>query len=417
MHTAFAARAPWGQVVGLSLDQLVAWGAFYYSYSILALPMARDLGVAASTVAAAFSGSLLVSAVLAPRVGQLMDRHGARPVLLLGAVLGPLALGGIATASGVLPLLLLFAGLGVAQALSLYEPAFRAIVGWFPAARQRSRALLVLTSVAGFASAIFLPLTAFLFGRFGWRGAVLVLAALAASVTLPIRLWLPCTTPSAQHPAPLGGSFGKTRAFAATLGAGFAIQAFAATGATLCLVWLLVERGQTLEAAAAVAGLAGASQVPGRLLLSSLSGVLSTEVRLPALLVIQAGAVLGIATLTGPPRVACVMAFGAAAGVMTLERAAVVIEWFGRASFGAGSGQLAASCSFARASAPFAIELLHGSFSYAVVLGILSACLLVSGGLIGLATRAQRSRSCDDGIVLPPKQKTATSSAISINIE
>jgi MFS family permease len=388
MQTEPAGGRPWAAVVGLSLDQLVAWGALYYSYGVLAVPIARDLGVPTSTVAAAFSISLLVSSLLAQRVGQQMDREGARPVLLYGAVVGPLALAGLAAVHRELPLLLMFVGLGVAQAFSLYEPAFRAIVDWFPAPRQRSRALLVLTSVAGFASTVFLPLTAFLLEGFGWRIAVLILAATAAVVMLPIRLLLPRTSPRSRPRQPLS-PVGRIPS-AGLLSAGFALQAFAATGATVCLVWQLVERGVALEVAAALAGLAGAAQVPGRLLLSPLSKVLSTELRLPSLLVLQAAGLVGIAVLNGPGLVVAVVIFGAAAGVMTLERAAVVVEWFGRESFGAGSGQLASSALFARAGAPFAVELLHGSLSYAGVLGLLAACLLIGGALIALATRARR---------------------------
>lgn len=388
MQTAPAGGAPWAAVVRLAIDQLVAWGALYYSYSVLAVPISRDLGVPTSTVAAAFSISLLVSSLLARRVGQLMDRDGARPVLLCGAVLGPLALGALATARGELPLFLIFAGLGVAHALSLYEPAFRAIVEWFTDARQRSRALLVLTSVAGFASTVFLPLTALLLDRFGWRTAVLVLAASAAAVMLPIRLLLP-PAPRARHHEPRLSSVGRASS-ARLLSAGFALQAFAATGATVCLVWHLVERGETLAVAAALAGLAGAAQVPGRLLLSPLSNALPTEIRLPSLLVIQAGALIGIAVLTGPALVIAVMTFGAAAGVMTLERAAVVLEWFGRESFGARSGQLAAGSLFARAAAPFAIELVRGSLGYARALGVLAVCLAIGSALLVVATRARR---------------------------
>jgi hypothetical protein len=121
-----------------------------------------------------------------------------------------------------------------------------------------------------------------------------------------------------------------------------------------------------------------------------LSTVLHTEIRLPSLLVIQACALVGIAVLTGPALIVAVMLFGAAAGVMTLERAAVVIEWFGRESFGTGNGQLASSSLLARAGAPFAIELLHGTFSYGGVLGLLAACLMVGSALIAFATRARR---------------------------
>jgi MFS family permease len=389
MQTASARRAPWGAVVGLSIDQLVAWGTLYYSYSVLAVPIARDLGVSTSTVAAAFSISLLVSSLLARRVGQVMDRDGARPILLYGSLFAVLALAGLATVQRAVPLFLGFAGLGVAQAFCLYEPAFRAVVEWFPVARQRGRALLVLTAVAGFASTIFLPLSAFLLDRFGWRTAVLLLAVLLAGVSLPVRLRLPRASPrSPQHESL--STFVESATSVRLLGAGFALQSFAATGATVCLVWHLVERGETLGVAAALAGLAGAAQVPGRLLLSPLSNALPTEVRLPSLLAVQGGALLGIAVLTGPALVVAVMTFGASAGVMTLERAAVVIEWFGRDSFGARSGQLASSSLFARATAPFVIELARGSFGYVRALVGLTACLLLGSALLIGATRARR---------------------------
>jgi MFS family permease len=351
--------------------------------------MAHDLAVSTSTVAAAFSVSLLMGSLLARRIGLLMDRDGARPVLLCGAILGPLALAGLAIVQGTTMLLVIFAALGLAQALSLYEPAFRAVVEWVPDARQRSRALLVLTALAGLASTIFLPLTAFLHAGWGWRTALLVLATTVALVTLPIRLLLPRKSPRARDDLLSACRVAATTSVS-LLSAGFAVQAFAATGATVCLVWQLVERGETLQVAASLAGLAGASQVPGRLLLSPLSRVLTTAVRLPALLIVQAGALVGIATLSGPGLVACLVTFGAAAGVMTLERAAVVIEWFGDARFGAGSGQLASTSLFARAGAPFAIELLHGQLAYARVLELLAACLVLGSALIGIATKGQR---------------------------
>jgi predicted MFS family arabinose efflux permease len=246
----------------------------------------------------------------------------------------------------------------------------------------------VLTSVAGFASTVFLPVTALLLERFGWRTAVLILAVSAAVVMLPIRLLLP-HAPAARHHDPVLSSVDRASS-ARLLSAGFAIQAFAATGATVCLVWHLVERGETLAVAAALAGLAGAAQVPGRLLLSPLSHALPTEVRLPSLLVVQAGALIGIAVLTGPALAVAIMTFGAAAGVMTLERAAVVIEWFGRESFGARSGQLASSSLFARAAAPFAVELVRGSLDYARALGVLAVCLTLGSALLVAATRARR---------------------------
>jgi MFS family permease len=387
------ARRPWAAVIGLSLDQVVAWGALYYAYSVLSVPMARDLAVPTTTVAAAFSGSLLISSMLATRVGRLLDRRGARPVLVYGGLIAPLALGGLALVDGVPRLLFMFAALGVAQALSLYEPAFRAIVDWFPDTQARSHALLVLTAIGGFASTVFLPLTAVLHDWIGWRPTVVILATLTAVVTIPIRLSLPRrAAPSspavrAKPHTPIDGSPNTTRLL---LSGGFALQSFAATGAMLCLVWQFVERGETLAAAASLAGLAGGAQVPGRLLLSCVSNIVATEVRLPLLFVLQGVALAAVALLSGPVLILAVVTFGATAGVMTLERAAVVLEWFGRDAFSTASGQLATATLFARAAAPFAVEVMHGNLNYATVLQILSLGVLIGGVVVGLAIRSRR---------------------------
>jgi len=380
----------WAAVVGLSADQLVAWGVLYYAYSVLSAPIARDLGVSSRVVAGAFSGTLLVSGLLTRPIGRVLDRDGARPVLLVGAVIGPVALAMLAGVRQDLPLFLVFAALGVAHSLSLYEPAFRAVVDWFPAETERTRALLVLTSVAGLASTVFLPFTAFLVDRCGWRVAVAILAVLVAVVTLPVRLALPARIRTAPTHGPRPRIAAASSPVANVLGAGFALQTFASTGATVALVWQLVERGEPLATAAMLAGLAGASQVPGRLLLAPLRRAVRTELRLPALFVVQAGALVGLAVASGPALWLAVFCFGAAGGIMTLERATVVLEWFGRDSFGARSGHIASIAFLARAGSPFAVELLHGTTSYAGVFGLLALALVGGGVVVGVAHRLRR---------------------------
>lgn len=381
----------WASVLGLSVDQLTTWGVLYYSYGVLAAPMARDMGVSSRFVAGAFSLALLVSAVLARRVGRVLDREGPRVVLLAGATVGTLTFAGLGVVRGEVAVLLAFAALGAAQSLGLYEPAFRAIVGWFPEERERSRALLVLTSVAGLASTVFLPLSALLVNRFGSRTTALILASLVAVVTIPVRLALPppASGQGNQSSLPTPGS----APVAHLLGAGFALQSFASTGATLYLVSHLLDRGEPMARAALIAGLAGAAQVPGRLLWSPLQRAVGTGLRLPLLLVVQAGALLGIAIASGAPALVAIAVFGAAGGTMTLERASVTVEWFGRDDFGAWSGRIASTALLARAGSPYALEVLHGITSYAVAFGVLAVVLVGGALMVVLADRFRSGRN------------------------
>jgi MFS family permease len=72
-------------------------------------------------------------------------------------------------AGSVLALYLAFAGIGLAGAAVLYEPAFATLNAYFDT--QRQNALLTLTMVAGLASTIFVPAAALLITHLGWRDA------------------------------------------------------------------------------------------------------------------------------------------------------------------------------------------------------------------------------------------------------
>ncbi len=68
-------------ILALGTTQTLAWASSYYLPAILADPIARDLGVSSNWIFAAFSASLVISALLGPRVGRQIDLVGGRQVL------------------------------------------------------------------------------------------------------------------------------------------------------------------------------------------------------------------------------------------------------------------------------------------------------------------------------------------------
>lgn len=368
-------RRLWGAVVGLSFDQLVAWGVLYYAYTVLSGPIALDLGVSRLQVAAAFSVCLLSAGWVGALVGPVLDARGARCALRAGAIAAPVVFAALALVGGMASLVVAFALLGVVQAFALYEPAFRTIVDWCPDERTRSRAMLGLTSVGGFASAVFLPLTGWLSTQLGWRETVLVLGGILTLVLVPSRFLLPL--PGRGHArarAPRVRAVPSER----RLAVGLSMHSLASTGVFIYLMWHLVERGEPLVDAAAIAGFAGAAQVPGRIVSGPLRRIVGGGSFLSLLLFVQATALVGIAVASGALATACILAFGAANGMMTLERATVLVEWYGRATFGAHQGRLAALTGTARAISPFAVETGHYVASYALVFLLL--CLVLALG-------------------------------------
>ena len=65
----------------LGSTQTLAWASSYYLPAILADDIARDTGTSTTWLYAAFSVSLIISALLGPRAGRLIDRGSGNAVL------------------------------------------------------------------------------------------------------------------------------------------------------------------------------------------------------------------------------------------------------------------------------------------------------------------------------------------------
>src|SRR5690554_811175 len=173
----------------LGVTQTLAWASSYYLPAILATPMARELGVERHWVFAAFSLSLLITAACGPWVGQRIDRFGGRKMLSLSSLVLAVGLALLGVAQGPIGLVMGWAIIGVGMAMGLYDAAFATLTRTF--GRDARRAITDVTLMAGFASTLGWPLTAWLNGAFGWREACLAWAAIQVLVCLPLHRCLP----------------------------------------------------------------------------------------------------------------------------------------------------------------------------------------------------------------------------------
>ena len=186
-----------GLTLTLGSAQTLAWASSYYLPAILAAPMARDLGLSPSWVFGAFSAALLLTAMLGPSVGRLIDQQGGRGVLMASNGVMALGLVAMALSQGVFTLLLAWLITGIGMAMGLYDAAF-ATLGRLLGRSARS-SITGVTLLAGFASTIGWPLTALLESEFGWRAACGVWAMLHIVIGLPLNARLPKAGDSSHH--------------------------------------------------------------------------------------------------------------------------------------------------------------------------------------------------------------------------
>ena len=171
----------------LAAAQLVSWGSIYYAFSLFVVPMEHAMGWSRTSTNAALSVGLLVSGLAAYPVGTWIDHGHGRRVMVWGSVLAAAMLALWSQAHSLATLFVVWVGLGVAMAATLYDPVFAIITRDFPGSFRTK--ITLITLVAGFASTVFIPLTQGLVDGFGWRGALLALAAANLVVCLPLHVF------------------------------------------------------------------------------------------------------------------------------------------------------------------------------------------------------------------------------------
>src|SRR5262245_48073767 len=138
----------------LAVTQTVGYGVLFYSFAVLLVPIAADLGTSTATVTGAATLAVLTGAAAAIPIGRWLDRHGGRALLTAGSILGVATVLAWSQVDSVGQLYAVFVFIGLASAASLYEAAFPVVVSTVDPSR-RDPALLTVTIVAGFASSIF----------------------------------------------------------------------------------------------------------------------------------------------------------------------------------------------------------------------------------------------------------------------
>lgn len=391
--------------VALGTTQTLAWASSYYLAAILAAPMAKELGLATSTVFAAFSGALAASALVGPWSGRLIDRHGGRPVLIGTNLLFALALAAIGMARDLPTLIAAWLVMGIAMGSGLYEAAFATLVRLY--GQQSRNAITGVTLLGGLASTVGWPLTAWMEARYGWRGACFGWVALHLMLGLPLNAWLPRAgrradpaqarghaIPSAAPPDAGSSASSPTNPvlIGAVLATVFAAGWFVSTSMAAHFPRVLQAAGASLAVAFAVGAMIGPAQVAGRLLefglLRRMHPLLSARLATLA-------HPLGVAALLiGGPALAPVFGIlhGMGNGILTIAMATLPLALFGSQGYGARQGWLMLPARILQALAPFLFGIALERWAASALL-LSTALSLVAFGALALLRTPPRAGS------------------------
>ena len=366
-------------ILALGTTQTLAWASSYYLPAILADPIARALGISSNWVFAAFSASLVIAALLGPRVGRPIDRVGGRQVLSISNLTLAAGLTLLGFAYSIPVLVVAWLLLGVGMGFGLYDAAFGALGRIYGEAARRP--ITGITLLAGFASTVGWPLTALGLETIGWRETCFAWAAAHILIGLPLNFFM--------LPAVSGA---KVAAAASTkphipidrtmilLAFAFA-AAWTVTGAMAAhLPRILEAAGATTLQAVSAGALIGPAQVFARIVEASVLAryhpLLSTRL---ACLMHPIGAVI-VALGGGAAAGAFAIFHGAGNGVLTIARGTLPLAIFGPQNYAYRLGIIGAPARMAQAAAPLAFGLLVEAMG--------SRVLIVSSALSLLALLA-----------------------------
>ena len=359
-------------VAALGTTQTLAWASSYYLPAIIARDIAEALAVSQAWVFGIFSASLVLSALLGPAVGRMIDRRGGAGVLIASNLLLAGGLLALAICNGLAGLTLAWALLGVGMALGLYDAAFATLASLY--GRDARGPITGITLFAGFASTVGWPLTAFLDAQIGWRGACVVWAVMHLVIGLPLNVLLvPRSGHSASLQRPQVRATWKPRRQMFLLAYIFAASWFVTGAMAAHLPALLQIMGASTIEAVAASALVGPAQVAARVaefvLMRRIHPLWSA--RLAASLH-PAGAVI-VGLLGASAAAIFALLHGAGNGLLTIARGTLPLALFGPHGYGARTGLLGAPSRMAQAAAPLVFGLLLDRLG--------SAALLVSAGL------------------------------------
>jgi predicted MFS family arabinose efflux permease len=244
----------------------------------------------------------------------------------------------------------------------LYEAAFSTLAGIY--GRDARRAITGITLIAGFASTVAWPLSAYMDVTIGWRATCLVWAAAHLVIGLPINLSLP---PGRSHEKPAASAAEEAspnRRVLVMAGLSFVFAAawFGSTAMAAHLPRVLQEAGATLAVAVAASALVGPAQVAARVLefwlMRRVHPIISARI---ASLAHPVGAV-GLIAAGAPAATPFAVIHGMGNGVMTIAIGTLPLALFGPAGYGLRQGLLMAPARLLSASAPFVFDLLLARF-------------------------------------------------------
>jgi len=384
----------------LAFGQTFVWAGVFYIFPALIIWWEADFGWSRSEITAALTFAVFASAIFSPISGALIDRGLGSYTLPIGTFIGGLLVACLFFVNSLVLFYLIWTGLGVCMAFSLYEPCFSFVIK--TKGLQAKRYITHITLVAGLAGTIAFPVVHFVSELAGWRAVTLVFVMLVSCVAAPL-MWVG-TRYLSQDPSAIQGVSEDHAKLKATrysflrwpkfwlVAAAFAFLIFSHT--TLINHLLLILNDRQFDPGTAVLAISfiGPMQVVGRLLIMIGGKYISDVVAVFLCFAFAFVAIICLMLSAYVPAflILFIILHGSGNGVISILKPIISREILGGDNFGLKSGVQAVPYLIGSAFAALIGSLLWNSGGYDLVLNVLLVVLFSGALSLALAVRLNR---------------------------
>ena len=378
----------------LAIGQTLAWAGLYYVFPAMLLRWEQDLGWSKVELTAAIALAVLVSGLVSPLIGRIIDRGRGAGLMALSAICGGLGLLVLSLVTQLWQFYAVWVVIGLAMAGCLYEPCFAIVTRALGSDAKRS--IILITLFAGFAGTISFPTVYTLTEMFGWQITIRLFGLMVALVVAPL-LWAGARHIETRHQAdPVPDPVRETAAprFLRNpafwlLAIGFSFLAIVHGATVHHLLPILDEYGLQRELAVLAASFIGPMQIAGRLaMMASEKAISHHGVAVAAFLTMGGAVLLLLFSDTSPMFLsASIILFGGGYGTVSIIRPLIARDILGARNFGTKSGALALPYLGGSAFAPYFGALVWGVGGYDSLLIVLAIFAISGCGLYMVAHR------------------------------
>lgn len=171
-------------ILFLAVAQTILWAGLYYLFPALFARWELNLGFSKTAIASAFTSALIISSLLAPLVGNLIDKGHGQKILIGSSILGAAGLIVLSFSSEFWVFFLTWSVIGIALSGCLYEPCFAYVTK--VRGKKAKDAIIFITLIAGFAGTVSFPVANIFADLINWQASARLFAFVILLFVVPI---------------------------------------------------------------------------------------------------------------------------------------------------------------------------------------------------------------------------------------